>query len=106
MIKHTKKERLDEVKDYINEELSNPFCCEVKVTEDNGNIIVDCGCWVLKMGIGDDWFNVSTRQDLGLVNMTLTRLWRLGTTRRPSLKSTMESGMMTVNKNDKHLIIS
>ena len=45
----TKKESLDEVKDYINEELSNPFCCEVKVTEDNGNIIVDCGCWVLKM---------------------------------------------------------
>ena len=64
MINKTKKERLDEVKDYINEELSNPFCREVKVTEDNGNIIVDCGCWVLKMGIGDDWFNVSTRQGL------------------------------------------
>ena len=32
MIKHTKKERLDEVKDYINEELRNPFYCEVKVT--------------------------------------------------------------------------
>ena len=48
MIKQTKKERLNEVKDYLNEVLSNPFSIEVKVTEDNGNIIVDCGCWVLK----------------------------------------------------------
>ena len=56
----TKEERLDEVKDYINEELSNPFSIEVKVTEENGNILVDCGCWVLTMGIKDDWFNVST----------------------------------------------
>ena len=74
MKKKTKEERLDEVKDYINEELTNPFCCEVKVTEDNGNIIVDCGCWVLKMGIGDDWFNVSTRQGLGIGEYDLTRL--------------------------------
>ena len=74
MINKTKKERLDEVKDYINEELSNPFCCEVKVTEDNGNIIVDCGCWVLKMGIGDDWFNVSTRQGLGIGEYDLDQL--------------------------------
>lgn len=49
MIKKTKKERLDEVKDYINEELSNPFSIEVKVIDDNGNIQVDCGCWELNM---------------------------------------------------------
>ena len=66
MTKELKKKRLDEVKDYINEELSNPFSIEVKVTEDNGNIIVDCGCWVLKMGIGDDWFNVSTVDECGI----------------------------------------
>ena len=74
MIKQTKKERLDEVKDYINEVLSNPFSIEVKVTEDNGNIIVDCGCWVLKMGIGDDWFNVSTRQGLGIGEYDLDQI--------------------------------
>ena len=102
MIKQTKKERLDEIKDYLNEELSNPFSIEVKVTEDNGNIIVDCGCWVLEM---TGSMSLQDR-DLGLVNMTLTRLLKSGTTRKPSLKSTMESGMMTVNKNDKHLIIS
>ena len=74
MINKTKKERLDEVKDYINEVLSNPFSIEVKVTEDNGNIIVDCGCWVLKMGIGDDWFNVSTRQGLGIGEYDLDQI--------------------------------
>ena len=74
MIKHTKKERLDEVKDYINEELSNPFSIEVKVTEDNGNIIVDCGCCVLSMGIEDDWFNVSTRQGLGIGEYDLDQI--------------------------------
>ena len=74
MSKQTKKERLDEVKDYINEVLSNPFCCEVKVTEDNGNIIVDCGCWVLKLGIGDDWFNVSTRQGFGIGEYDLDQI--------------------------------
>ena len=66
MTKELKKKRLDEVKDYINEELSNPFSIEVKVTEDNGNIIVDCGWWVLKMGIEDDWFNVSTVSECGI----------------------------------------
>ena len=65
MIKQTKKERLNEVKDYLNEVLSNPFSIEVKVTEDNGNIIVDCGCWVLNMDGWDDEFNVSTRQGFG-----------------------------------------
>ena len=45
MIKQTKKERLDEVKDYINEVLSNPFSIEVKVTETMGIslLIVDVG---------------------------------------------------------------
>lgn len=62
----TKEQRLDEVKDYINEELSNPFSCEVKVTEENGNILVDCGCWVVTMGIEDDWFNVSTVDGCGI----------------------------------------
>lgn len=66
MIKKTKKERLDEVKDYINEELSNPFSIEVKVTEKGGNLIFDCGWWVLTMGIEDDWFNVSTRDGCGI----------------------------------------
>ena len=74
MIKQTKKERLDEVKDYINEELSNPFSIEVKVTEDNGNIIVDCGCWVLSMGIEDDWFNVSTGDGCGIGEYDLDQI--------------------------------
>ena len=74
MSKHTKKERLDEVKDYINEELSNPFSIEVKVTEDNGNIIVDCGCWVLSMGIEDDWFNVSTGDRCGIGEYDLDQI--------------------------------
>ena len=74
MIKKTKKERLDEVKDYINEELSNPFCCEVKVTEDNGNLIFDCGCWVVTMGIEDDWFNVSTGDGCGIGEYDLDQI--------------------------------
>ena len=74
MSKQTKKERLDEVKDYINEVLSNPFSIEVKVTEDNGNIIVDCGCWVLSMGIEDDWFNVSTGDGCGIGEYDLDQI--------------------------------
>ena len=66
MTQEIRIKRLDEVKDYINEELSNPFSCEVKVTEENGNILVDCGCWVVTMGIEDDWFNVSTVDGCGI----------------------------------------
>ena len=66
MLKKNKKQRLDEVKDYINEELSNPFSCDVRVTEKGGNLLIDCGCWVLTMGINDDWFNVSTRGNCGI----------------------------------------
>ena len=36
MTKEIKNQRLDEVKDYINEELNNPFSCEVKVKEIRG----------------------------------------------------------------------
>ena len=74
MSKQTKKERLDEVKDYINEVLSNPFSIEVKVTEDNGNIIVDCGCCVVTMGIEDDWFNVSTGDRCGIGEYDLDQI--------------------------------
>lgn len=86
MIKKTKEERLDEVKDYINEELTNPFCCEVNVTEENGNILVDCGCWVLTMGIKDDWFNVSTRQGIGIGEYDLDQIVEIKDNKETILK--------------------
>ena len=66
MTKEEKTKRLDAVKDYINEELSNPFCCEVKVKEEGRNLVIDCGCWVLSMSIDDDYFNVETRRGWGI----------------------------------------
>lgn len=69
-----KIKRPDAVKDYINEELSNPFSCEVKVKEEGRNLLIDCGCWVLTMGVEDDYFNVETRRGWGIGEYDLDQI--------------------------------
>lgn len=70
----TKEMNLEGVQKYIEEELSNPFSCECKVTEEDGNICIDCGCWVVSLGIEDDWFNVSTHEGCGIGDYDLDQI--------------------------------
>lgn len=65
---------LKAVHQYVNNELYNPFSCEVLVKRKDGNLVFDCGVWVITMGIEDDWFNVSTKKGCGIGEYDLDQI--------------------------------
>lgn len=103
MITKTKKQRLDEVKDYINEELNVPFFCEWKVREENGNIIIETECWEVTLGINDEWFNVSTEKGCGISTYELDQIVDIRDNKETILEIYNGEGMMTVKNNVKPL---
>jgi len=64
--KEKKKDTLDQVKEYLSKQWTNPFNCELIITERNGNLNFSCESWKVEIGIKYNWFNVSTRKNCGI----------------------------------------